>query len=82
MMTGLAHAQDERIFLVDSDLEEEPEWLSDFSDDMEKTGSDVVYGVQQKRRGGLMEVSTGRLFYKLFRALTGINPPDNMSPLA
>lgn len=78
MMTGLAHASGERIFLIDSDLEEEPEWLQNFSEEMVKTGSDVVYGVQRKRRGGLMEATTGRLFYKLFRVLTGINQPDNI----
>jgi len=78
MMTGLAHARGDSVFLVDSDLEEEPEWLTDFSDHMKKSCCDVVYGVQEKRRGGLMEASTGRLFYKLFRALTGINQPDNV----
>ncbi len=78
MMTGLAHASGERIFLIDSDLEEEPEWLTAFSEEMGRTGSDVVYGAQQKRRGGLMEANTGRLFYKLFRILTGINQPDNI----
>ena len=78
MMTGLAHARGERIFLIDSDLEEEPEWLFDFSKDMERLGGDVVYGVQQKRRGGVVEAQSGRIFYKLFRALTGINQPDNI----
>ena len=27
MMTGLAHTKGDRVFLLDSDLEEEPEWL-------------------------------------------------------
>ena len=35
MMAGLAHAKGEKIFLIDSDLEEEPEWLLGFSDQME-----------------------------------------------
>ena len=30
MMTGLEHSQGERVFLLDSDLEEEPEWLHEF----------------------------------------------------
>src|SRR5450631_3293689 len=34
MMTGLAHAQGDRVFLIDSDLEEEPEWLETFADYM------------------------------------------------
>ena len=31
MMTGLAHAKGERVFLIDSDLEEEPECLIGFA---------------------------------------------------
>jgi len=27
MMTGLAHSKGELVFLIDSDLEEEPEWM-------------------------------------------------------
>ena len=30
MMTGLAHSKGELVFLIDSDLEEEPEWLETF----------------------------------------------------
>lgn len=30
MMTGLAYAKGEQVFLIDSDLEEEPEWLISF----------------------------------------------------
>jgi hypothetical protein len=30
MMTGLAHATDDRVLLVDSNLEQEPELLSRF----------------------------------------------------
>src|SRR5262245_46483130 len=42
MMTGLAHATGDRIFLIDSDLEEEPELLARFMAEMEASGSDVV----------------------------------------
>jgi putative glycosyltransferase len=31
MMTGLAHAGGERVFLIDSDLDEQPEWLAEFA---------------------------------------------------
>jgi len=78
MMTGLAHAKGERVFLIDSDLEEEPEWLPKFSDQMDQEKCDVVYGVQEKRRGSAFERSTGAVFYKLFRKLTGITQPDNI----
>lgn len=78
MMTGLAHAKGELIFLIDSDLEEEPEWLLKFDEQMVQERCDVVYGMQGVRKGGAFERSTGAAFYKLFRKLTGINQPDNI----
>lgn len=78
MMTGLAHAKGEFVFLIDSDLEEEPEWLLSFSAQMEREKSDVVYGVQRKRKGKLVERWTGQAFYWLFRSLTGLDLPDNI----
>ena len=62
MMTGLAHATGEQIFLIDSDLEEEPEWLIEFAQAMMSDSSDVVYGVQQTRKGRWFERWTGELF--------------------
>ena len=47
MMTGLAHAKGELVFLIDSDLEEEPEWLLSFASAMLDKRCDVVYGVQE-----------------------------------
>lgn len=78
MMTGLAHARGERIYLIDSDLEEEPEWLERFATQMEEENADVVYGVQRERKGGTFERITGSIFYKLFRTLTGIDQPNNI----
>ena len=78
MMTGLAHAQGERVFLIDSDLEEAPEWLDLFAQRMQQEQCDVVYGVQGRRKGNVFEQSTGWIFYRLFRALTNINQPDNI----
>ncbi len=78
MMTGLATARGERVFLIDSDLEEEPEWLSSFSRQLEADDCDVVYGVQAKRKGGIFEQLSGDLFYRAFRVLTGIAQPDNI----
>jgi putative glycosyltransferase len=78
MMTGLEHAKGERVFLIDSDLEEEPEWLFNFDEQLDKEQCDVVYGVQGERKGGVFERLTGAIFYKLFRQLTGINQPDNI----
>lgn len=70
MMTGLAHAQGELVWLIDCDLEEEPEWLPEFHRVLTERDADVVYGVQRRRKGGLMERVTGRLFYRAFSLLS------------
>ena len=78
MVTGLAHANGERVFLLDSDLEEEPEWLLSFTRQMDVEASDVVYGIQSKRKGRFFEQIAGALFYRLFRLFTGISQPNNI----
>lgn len=78
MMTGLQHARGEQVFLLDSDLEEEPEWLASFAQQMQSDRSDVVYGVQEKRKGGIFERATGALFYKIFNAVTHLKLPENI----
>lgn len=78
MMTGLAHAKGTRIFLIDSDLEEEPEYLIGFSQQMESESCDVVYGIQEQRKGGWYERWSGQWFYRFFKALTGLTLPENL----
>ena len=78
MMTGLSLSTGDRVFLIDSDLEEEPEWLYSFLSVMEERRCDVVYGVQKKRKGNLCERLTGQWFYTVFRFLTGMRLPENI----
>lgn len=78
MMTGLAHARGEHVFLIDSDLEEEPEWLQGFSEQMSRERCDVVYGVQAQRKGGVIERWSGQWFYRFFQVLTGLALPENV----
>jgi len=77
MMTGLAQARGDKIFLIDTDLEEEPEWLLSFMEKMKTDQCDVVFGVQKKRKGRLFERWSGHLYYKIFRAITGLDVPTN-----
>ncbi len=79
MMTGLRYASGDLVFLIDSDLEEEPEWLIPFHDQMKHDNCDVVYGVQSSRKGGFFERCSGYLFYRLFRFLSGLDLPDNIT---
>ena len=78
MMTGLAQATGAHVFLIDSDLEEEPEYLPSFERQLQGEGVDVIYGVQSKRRGGIVEKITGEIFYRVFRLLTGIPQRNNI----
>lgn len=78
MMTGLAQTRGDYVFLLDSDLEEEPEWLPAFFEQMREDACDVVYGVQISRKGGFIERWSGQWFYKLFHLLTGLELPENM----
>ncbi|NER93863.1 MAG: glycosyltransferase family 2 protein [Symploca sp. SIO1B1] len=78
MMTGLSYARGELIFLIDSDLEEEPEILSLFYEHYKTSNVDVVYGVQKIRKGNLFERITGALFFKLFNLLSNYPIPTNL----
>jgi putative glycosyltransferase len=77
MMTGLAHATGELVFLIDSDLEEEPELLISFHARLAQGDCDVVFGVQQARRGDLIERVTGALFFLLVDAFGDHRIPRN-----
>lgn len=75
LMTGLKYASGEEVFLIDSDLEEEPEYLTKFYAELESRNCDVVFGVQAKRKGRLFEQMSGRLFWKIFNLLSNIKVP-------
>jgi putative glycosyltransferase len=79
IMTGLAEARGERVFLIDCDLEEEPELLHAFDAEMRRSGADVVYGVQERRKGGLFERLSGEVFFRLFNLLTDDPLPANLT---
>jgi len=70
LLTGLAHARGDLIFLIDSNLEVPPEVLPDMHRELLRTDADTVYGVQASRKGGLWERISGDLFYKLFNRLS------------
>ena len=78
LMTGLARARGERVFLLDSDLEEDPALLLAFDDAMRATGADVIYGVQASRKGGWLERVTGDVFFSVFNRLLSTPIPKNV----
>lgn len=77
MMTGLIHTRGKLVFLIDSDLEEEPEFLTSFHEKLQGSGADVVYGVQQKRKGKAFERISGSLFFTVFNLFSTHPIPPN-----
>jgi putative glycosyltransferase len=66
------------VFLIDSDLEEEPELLGSFHEHLIASRADVVYGKQQRRKGGIIEKATGTIFYRTFKLLADAPVPENL----
>lgn len=75
---GLQHATGELVFLLDSDLEEEPELFPQFLDKLNQD-TDVVIGVQANRKGGFIERVNGAIFWRIFNFLTDVKIPNNIS---
>jgi putative glycosyltransferase len=72
MMEGLRQSHGDLVFLLDSDLEEAPEWLGEFHTRLAETGADAVYGVQRTRKGGWVERATGWIFYNVLAGPLGL----------
>ncbi|MBT9494941.1 MAG: glycosyltransferase family 2 protein [Paucibacter sp.] len=79
MQAGLATARGDCVFLIDCDLEVSPLVLVEFYLKLINSGSDMVYGYQEARKGGWLEKYSGGLFYKGFNALSDIKIPENMA---
>lgn len=79
MMCGLEHAQGDLVFLIDSDLEEDPSWLNDFYSAMKECGADVVYGVQANRRERGHARIFARLHYRLRGVILGRQMPSDVT---
>ena len=78
MMTGLRLAEGDYIFMIDSDLEEDPELLSAFWQQLrDSKDTDVVFGVQKKRKGSWFEKVSGKLYYTLISMLSTTKYPVN-----
>ena len=82
LLTGLRHASGDLIFMMDSDLEEDPELIESFYRIYADAPAevDVVYGVQTRRQGDAFRKISGHLSYKLFNLLSPIPAPENPTP--
>ena len=79
ILAGLHQSQGDFVYLLDVDLEDQPEWLAMFWQELnEPTSSpDVVYGTQASRTGGAFSAFGGWAFYKAFNRLSEIQVPEN-----
>ena len=77
MMTGLMYARGDLVFLIDSDLEEEPELLLLFMKTMQARNADVVYGIQERRKGRVFERVSGVLYFAVFNLFSSQPIPAN-----
>jgi putative glycosyltransferase len=80
MMTGLAHASGDLVYLTDVDLEDPPELLGDFYEKFLHADADVIFGVQKARTGSWFRRFSGMLFYRMLNFLSDVKIPVN--PLA
>ncbi len=79
MMAGLDYTKGEYVFLIDCDLEESPEDLMRFWNEMQSEKQiDVIYGVQERRKGKIFERFTGDLFYLVFNYCSNVNIPRSL----
>lgn len=77
IVAGLEHARGDRIFLIDCDLEEQPEWLPLFAERMDESQSDVVFGTQSTRIASFWSNASGEMFWWLMRRMSTVNMPRN-----
>lgn len=78
LMTGVDFADGDLVFILDSDLEEQPEWMATFHEEMSRTGCDVVFGVNTVAKGSAPYRLGRRLFYALLKMLSGIPFPRDI----
>jgi polyisoprenyl-phosphate glycosyltransferase len=72
---GLDHAEGEAVVIMDADLQDPPDLVREMLARW-RDGFDVVYAVRTRREGdGLFKRASAALFYRLMRAMVGIDLP-------
>ncbi len=74
---GIKCSLGKAVVIMDGDLQDPPETIAEFFGKW-KEGYDVVYGVRKERKGEtFFKKITAKIFYKLIRAATSIDIPEN-----
>lgn len=82
IMTGIEHARGDNIFVIDCDLEEAPELIIRFWEELHDKNNprnpvDIVCGVQTARKGGWFERTSGTLFFRIVNSLSNVHITPN-----
>ncbi|MBC3207670.1 glycosyltransferase family 2 protein [Pseudomonas sp. SWRI111] len=77
IVAGLENTRGDHVFLLDCDLEEQPEWLAMFVDKMRESKADVVYGVQQERVASPVSNLLGEAFWTSLNFMSNVRIPHN-----
>lgn len=78
ILAGLSQTGGERVFFVDSDLEEAPELLTEFTSIMDDGSADVVFGIHDHSRGSLLRKASSKLFWRVFNWASDSSTPLNI----
>ncbi|RYD58040.1 MAG: glycosyltransferase [Sphingomonadales bacterium] len=71
LTAGLDLCAGEQILIIDADLQDPPELLTDMRAAMKSQGADVVYAVRRKRDGeSLFKKATAAIFYRMLDRIT------------
>src|ERR1700692_4051429 len=77
LTAGLEHARGDAVVMLDADLQDPPELISEMVERWAE-GSDVVYAVREDRVGETrFKVATAKWFYKLFDKLAQVDLEPN-----
>ncbi|MDH5766294.1 MAG: glycosyltransferase family 2 protein [Gammaproteobacteria bacterium] len=75
IVAGIESAKGDYVFLIDCDLEEQPEWLPMFYQEIVDSDVDVVFGVQDKRVSSWASNFAGSLFWKSLNVMSNVKIP-------
>jgi glycosyltransferase involved in cell wall biosynthesis len=76
LTAGLDLCSGDRILIIDADLQDPPELLSEMMATMDRQGADVVYAVRRQRAGETaFKKATAALFYRALSRITDVEIP-------
>lgn len=78
MLRGLEQSNGDLVFLIDSDLEEDPGDCLVLFNELKLSNADLVFGYQEKRRGGVWERISGYSFYFLIQKFMKVDISRNV----